>query len=339
MKKESFGFRSDGQEAFLYTIENDVISISVSDHGAALVSAVLKKTGYSVVQGALSVKPYENELRYMGGSIGRTANRTAAGRFMLNGREYHVPVNNGPNSLHGGDIGFSDRLWNADMQEDSIILTLVSEDGDQGYPGKLSVKAEYRLLEDGFSVSYEGVSDTDTLFAMTNHAYFNLNGPASDSALDHIVQTDAEYFYPVDADGLSHEPFLPVNGTPFDFRTPRRLKERIYEDCEQLKLGKGYDHCFIVSGTGMRRMVSCCTDRVSMEITADTPAFHLYTANYLDGTCREGIGGGTFPFRSSVCFEMEYVPDAVNMKDAEKPVLKAGEIHRNTYEYRFAVKG
>ncbi|MBE6123665.1 MAG: galactose mutarotase [Erysipelotrichaceae bacterium] len=339
MKKESFGFRRDGREAFLYTIENEKIALSVTDHGAAVVSVFLKDAGHSVVQGGVSVEAYENELRYMGGSIGRTANRIAEGRFELNGKAYQLPVNNGPNCNHGGNVCFCDRLWETEMQEDSILMTLVSEDGDQGFPGTLQVRAEFRLLKDGFSISYEGLSDQDTLFAMTNHAYFNLNGPRSESVMDHIVQTDAAYFYPVDADGLTHEPCRSVENTPFDFLTPHSIGERFDLQEENLKAGNGYDHCFPVKGSGMRRMVTCCTDRIRMDIYADTPAFHMYTANYLDGSTKLGIDGGTFPARSSVCFEMEYVPDAVHMKDAEKPVLKAGEIHRNTYEYRFAVKG
>ena len=339
MEKTDFGIRKDGRTASLYTIENDGFRLSASDHGATLVSFVVKAKNRDVVQGAVGVSAYEEELRYMGGSIGRVCNRIRKGTFAIDGVIYHVPANNGPNALHGGPEGFNDRLWDCEMTEDSLIFRLVSPDGDQGFPGQLEAHVTYRLLPDGFAYCYQGTSSRDTLFAMTNHAYFNLHGPASDHAMDHVVQSDAPYFYTVDRDGLTCGRKLPCEGTPMDFRTPHEAGERIDADYEPLLNGSGYDHHYSLTGQGMRKAAVCSAGGITMTVETDLPGFHLYTANFLDGTCRTGKQGGTFPRRSSICFETEYTPDAIHLEDAQVPLLKAGETACHTTNYHFMTEG
>ena len=339
MECREFGTTNEGLQARLYTIRNQNIELSLTDFGAALVSAVYRPLNRDIVQGFTEVKGYQNEVQYMGCSVGRVCNRISKGTFTLNGTVFHVPVNNGPNSLHGGLIGFSDRIWDAEPHEDHIIFRLFSKDGDQGYPGDLHVQAVYRLLEDGWSVTYTGTAEADTLFSMTNHAFFNLNGPCSDTALDHVIQTDADHFRRVDPDGQTYGHALSVEGTPFDFRQPHLLGERIDADDEFIRNGNGYDHHFEVPGCGMRTMVTCRNSDLTMEVRSDLPGFHLYSSNFLNGDSVHGKQGGVFPYRSSVCFETQYVPDAVNLDDAETPLLKKGETRSNTTEYHLCTGG
>ncbi len=337
--KESFGIRKDGREAFLYTIENETVRLRVSDHGASLVSCVYKPAMTDIVQGGTDVSAYEGVLRYMGGSIGRVCNRIAKGTFELDGHVYHVPVNNGPNALHGGTEGFSDRLWDTEVRDDRVIFRLFSPDGDMRFPGDLEVTVTYALAEYGYSFSYEGKAAADTLFAMTNHAYFNLEGPGSVSVLDHTVQSDAAYYYTVDADGLTVGSRLSVEGTPMDFRQAHTLGERIEEDFEALKNASGYDHHYVLAGSGMRHAAACAGGGIRMDVYTDLPGFHLYTGNFLDGSCVCGKEGGTFPRRSSVCFETQFCPNAQELPDAEAPVLRKGEHCKYTTQYHLSLNG
>lgn len=337
MNKSEFGVLKDGRKAYLYSIENSKIKMSVTDYGASLVSLIIKEKNRDVIQGFTQVSGYQDEVRYMGATVGRVCNRIKNGTFLLNDKEYHVPVNNGPNSLHGGEIGFSDTFWNIEMLEDSIIATLFSPDGEQGYPGNLALTVTYQLLEDGISYSYRGSSDQDTLLNITNHAFFNLSGPTSETVLDHEVQSNALTFMASDCDGLSYGPVINVQNTAFDFRKKKRVDADLFTDDEQIVLGNGYDHHFNVDGIGVRELVSCSVSDLKMTVLSDLPGFQMYSGNFLDGMAIHGKEGATFPKRSSICFETQYIPNAINICPEAAPILRADEIMRHTTEYHFLI--
>lgn len=320
--KTYFGKTADGKEVSLYTLENDNIRISVTDYGATLVSFVHKHTGIDAVLGYDDVAGYANQDgSYLGASVGRTANRTGKGVFTLNGKTYHLAVNNNGNSLHGGLVGFDKRVFETEEHEQEVIFRRLSPDMEEGYPGNLEVEIRYALLPDGVEITASGTADQDTLFAYTNHSYFNLD--ESDNALDHVIEIPAERYGLSDENGMMREVLEPVEGTPFDFRKAKPLGQDIEADNEQLRLAAGYDHFYEIPGTGMRRMAVCRGKKLELTMESDFPGFHLYSANFLYGDI--GKKGHIYPRRSAVCFEGEYYPNAINYGDAFiKPVVKAG---------------
>lgn len=335
MEIRSFGKTNEGMDALLYTIENDAIKISVCNYGATLVSLVLKHKGIDVVQGFTCVQGYQNEVQYMGQTIGRVCNRIGKGVFTLNDVEYHVPTNNNGNSLHGGDHGFDQKIWSVDVQGDKIICTYLSPDGEEGYPGNCNVTVAYTLLDDGIRFDYEGTTDKDTLFNITNHSFFNLDGPTSESVLEHKIKINANYFAGVDENGCTHDEIYQVKDTAFDFMEFKTIGQDINNDEIQLKNGSGYDHHFLVFGEGFRKFAVCQGKNVEMTIFSDCPGVHLYSSNFLDGTSVHGKEGGKFPYRSSICFETQYYPNAIQTESFEKPILRKGEVCHHKTEFRF----
>ncbi|NLC96071.1 MAG: galactose mutarotase [Erysipelotrichaceae bacterium] len=321
----------------LIEIENNNFILQATNYGATIVSLYLKKKKIDVIQGFDNVDGYINDVPYMGGSIGRVCNRIGKGKFHLNNNDYFVSVNNGPNSLHGGNYGFDKQIWNYSIDNNKIVFTYLSKDKEEGYPGNLKVKVIYELIDNGFIFEYEGTSDKDTLFSMTNHAFFNFNGPTSLSALDHKIQTDAKYVAKVDSDGLTLDDIFDVKNTPFDFSQYKSLGKDIDNDYKQLINGSGYDHHFLVDGDGFRKMVSCNANGIIMDVYSDLPGFHLYSGNFLDGKAI-GKQGGSFPRRSAVCFETQYYPNAINYDSQKKPILKANEYMKHISKFIFEVE-
>lgn len=279
-----FGLTNDGRETKLYTLENDFYKMEVADYGATLVSFIIKDKGIDIVQGFDSVYGYENEVEYMGQSIGRVCNRIGKGEFVLNGQKYLVPINNNGNSLHGGKIGFNQKIWTCHAENNKLKFSYFSKDGEQGYPGNLNVSTTYELLDDGFSFSYEGTSDQDTLLNVTNHSFFNLDGLESDSVLNHYLQINAKRFACVDENGCTFDDVADVRNTAFDFQKFKQIGKDIDNNEQQLINGSGYDHHFLVEDTGFRKFLTCKGEFVEMSVYSDLPGFHLYTSNFLDGT-------------------------------------------------------
>ncbi len=329
--KESFGKLSDGRECWLYTLENENVKMQVTDFGAALVSLIDKETGINTVQGFDSVKGYEDTRGVcFGASIGRTANRTEKGRFTLNGKEYHLFINNNGNSHHGGEFGFDRRIFDSQETENSVIFTRLSPDGEENYPGNLQVKITYTLLADGVSITSEGTSDADTLFSYTNHAYFNLND--SDTILDHKLLIPSDQFAQSDETGMMKEHTEPVEGTPFDFRKMTVIGERIDADHEQIRLGAGYDHWYPIKGEGIRTDAILEGNEIQLMVESDFPGVHLYTSNWFAGY--PGRDGKVYTKRSSAALEASYLPNAINYETAEKPIVRAGETMRHVIRFR-----
>lgn len=326
--KQHFG-ELKGQEVFLYTIENDNIRMAVTDYGATLVSFVHKKSNTDIVLGFDSIDGYLDQTSYIGASIGRTANRIEKGVFNLNGKTYHLPINNNGNCNHGGIIGFDKVIWNVEEKADAITFTYLSKDGEEGYPGNLNVKVTYTLLENGIEIKAEGTPDADTLFAYTNHSYFNLDG--SGTALNHEVKILSDVYALSDANGLALNEIVPVEGTPFDFREFHEPAERIGEDDIQLKYGNGYDHYYPIKGDGMRLFAICKGKQLTMEVYSDQPGMHFYSANYLEG--KTGKNSNVYDPRTALCFECAYMPNAISYDGVKKPLVHTGETSVQTMRY------
>ena len=326
--KQHFG-ELNGQEVFLYTIENENIRMAVTDYGATLVSFVHKHSDTDVVLGFFNLDGYRDQTSYIGASIGRTANRIEKGTFTLHGKTYHLPINNNGNCNHGGITGFDKVIWKAEEGSDFVSFTYTSKDGEEGYPGNLLVKVTYQLLDNGIEIKAEGTPDADTLFAYTNHSYFNLNGGGS--ALNHEVEIHSDVYALSDANGLALNEIVPVEGTPFDFREFHTPEERIHMDDVQLKYGNGYDHYYPIEGEGMRLFALCKGKQLMMEVYSDQPGMHFYSANYLEG--KTGKYNNVFDPRTALCFECAYMPNAINYDGVKQPLVKAGETSVQTMRY------
>ncbi|MEG0177691.1 MAG: aldose epimerase family protein [Anaerorhabdus sp.] len=335
MEIKEFGKTTFGIDAKLYTIENDYIKLATTDYGATLVSLIVKKYNIDVVQGFTNVKGYETEVKYMGQTIGRVCNRIGKGTFELNGKTYHVPVNNNGNSLHGGVNGFDTKMWEATMNENCISFTYTSADNEEGYPGNVKVEVTYELLDDCVNYIVNAESDADTLLNITNHSFFNLDGPKSETVLDHQVKINALNFACVDANGCTHEEILAVKDTPFDFTEFKSIGKDINVEHQQLKNGSGYDHHFLVDNEGFREFARCKGSEIEMIVSSDLPGCHVYSSNFLEGNYSFTKENGKFPYRSSICFETQYYPNAIQTCNQIKPILKKGELWHHKTQFKF----
>ncbi len=320
MNKISFGLDSEKNPVSLYTLENDNLILKVSDLGATMVSLIDKSTGIDILLGHDNAEGYLSSGSHMGGFIGRTANRTRNAMFVLNGTEYHIPANQGKHNLHGG-WGFDRRLYEVSGTDHSISFHRISRDQEEGYPGNLDVTVTYTLLEDEVEMKVTACSDQDTVFAFTNHNYYNLNGIGLVS--DHEVKLNASEYADDDPDGLALLPLKPVAGTDFDFREFHPLAQAFASEDPQILANKGIDHHYAVPGTGIRIFAECRTDILDLKIYSDLPGMHMYTGNYLDGEI--GKHQKVMKDHGAVCFEPEYFPDAINLPVSPKPILHAGE--------------
>ena len=324
--KELFGTDQKNGPVYLYTLENENLILKTTDFGAACVSIIDKKTGIDILKGFDSYEGYRDQHdSHLGGSIGRTANRIRNASFALNGKTYHITVNDcGKNNLHGG-IGFDRRMFEAEESESSIVYTRLSRDMEEGYPGNLLVKISYILHKDGVEIKAEGTAkDQDTIFAFTNHNYYNIDGCDEDSVLDQQLMIHADAYAENDADGVSLAVNKPVENTPFDFRTFKAVGKDIQTDDAQLRQCHGYDHHFAVNGTGMREFSVIAGKKLEMSVWSDFPGMHVYTANFLSET--NGKHHHDMVPHSAICFEPEYRPDGINEEEVlEKPIVRKGE--------------
>lgn len=349
IRKESFGRLPDGREAVLYTLMNaNGVSASFTDLGAVWVSMMVKdKNGQfgDVIQGYDNVEQYLVNAPHFGAPIGRNANRIGKACFELNGQTYHLEENNGScNNLHSGSDQYHSRMWEAEASEEDIgsrvTFTLVSPDGDQGFPGNLTVRISYTLTdEDALQISYYAVSDADTVVNLTNHSYFNLNNHDSKSISDIQVWIDSDAFTMADAELIPTGELVPVKGTPMDFTVMKPIGQDIETQYRPLQDAGGYDHNWVLKAQkGDPVLVAkACSDSTgrTMEVYTDMPGLQFYTANSLDERKNPGKGEALYGPRSSFCFETQYFPNAVNIPSFASPVLKAGEEYESTTIYRF----
>ena len=308
-----------------HTIENEDIRVTVSDLGATLVQFIEKKSGQDIVLGFDQEEDYlAHKGPHLGATVGRNANRIGNARFELNGKTYQLDVNDNGNQLHGGSDNFSFRRWDVEeKKEDSITFTLFSEDGDQGFPGNLRVRVTYSLEGNRLHMDYEGVADQDTLFNMTNHAYFNLG---DEDILKEELKIFTDTYSPTDEHSLTLETSLPAAGTPYDFCDYRVIGEVIST------LPCGIDNNYVFEDTAYKHMASLRNERFQLDVYSDLPDMHFYTAYYLDGfKGKDGVIYG--PYKGAT-LECQYYPNGINYEGYLKPVLKKGEKakHRITYQ-------
>jgi aldose 1-epimerase len=350
VKKEIFGKMSDGTNVEIYTLTNkNGVEAKITRYGGAVVSLkVPDKNGKfeDVVLGFDNLKAYIESPPYIGTIVGRYANRIAKGRFTLNGIEYKLAVNNGENHLHGGIIGFDKVLWKAKPIKAkngvAVELTYLSKDGEEGYPGNLSVRVVYTLTNnDELRIDYFATTDKDTVVNLTNHSYFNLAGQGNGDILNHQLMINADEFTPTDTGAIPTGELRDVKGTPFDFTKLTAIGARIEQDYEQLKLGKGYDHNFVINGKAgtlreAAKVVEPTSGRV-MEVLTTEPGVQLYTGNYLDGS-KIGKGGKAYKYRYGFCLETQHFPDSPNQPNFPSTVLKKSEKYQTTTIYKFSVQ-
>jgi aldose 1-epimerase len=351
----AFGKDKDGGTVQIYTLTNSqgtearitpygatLVSLKTPDRSGALADIVM---GFDTLDGYTQTPPPP----YFGATIGRYANRIGGAKFTLNGKTYTLDKNDGANSLHGGFHGFDKVIWAAKPASgdaaQSLELSYLSKDGEEGYPGNLSVTVTYTLTPaNELRIHYTATTDQDTVINLTNHSYFNLSGPGSGDILDHVVTINADRFTPVDAGLIPTGELRKVDGTPFDFRQPHAVGERIGADRfgtedEQIKLGRGYDHNWILnrSGAGLEfaaRVSDPKSGRV-IEVLTTEPAIQFYTGNFLDGSFR-GKGGKPYQHRGALTLETQHYPDSPNHPDFPTTTLKAGEHFDSTTVFRFS---
>jgi aldose 1-epimerase len=343
MTKQSWGNLPDGRGVDMYTLTNGKgMEASIITLGGIVQSLkVPDKSGtpVDVVNGFENLEPYLKNPAYFGALIGRYGNRIAHGEFKLDGITYHVPKNDGENSLHGGTEGFNKKLWMASQHGNALDLTYVSKDGEEGYPGTLTAKVTYSLTDDnGLRIDYTATTDKSTVLNLTNHTYFNLAGQGEGDILGHELTIEADRFTPVDAGLIPTGELKPVEGTPFDFRKATAIGARINDNDEQLTRGKGYDHNFVLNRKGGSlelavRVRDPKTGRV-MEVLTDQPGVQFYTGNFLDGSLK-GKGGKTYPKRCAFCLETQHFPDSPNHPDFPTTELKPGQEYKTSTVYRF----
>jgi len=343
---EKFG-TFKGKDVFLYTLTNkkgDVIKIT--NYGAAIAEIdVPDRNGIreNVTFGYDNIDGYTKGDPYFGKIVGRFANRIAKGKFSLDGKEYTLDINNSPNSLHGGSTGWHSRVWDAQILSNTnfpaVKFTYVSPDMEEGYPGKVTCEVVYTWTDsDEIIMDYKATTDKNTVINLTNHAYFNLHGTGTGDILDHILTLKASSFTPIDSTLIPTGEIRPVEGTPFDFRTPHAIGERIGQNYDQLIFGKGYDHNFVLDNAEeVDAMVyDPSTGRV-LEVITDEPGMQFYSGNFLDAT-QKGRGGKIYKYRSGFCLETQHYPDSPNQASFPSVLLTPDEPFTSSTIYRFSVK-
>lgn len=342
VKVKRFGKSLDkSQDLFLFTIENaNGMKASVTNIGAILVSLMVPdKDGEfkDVVLGFPKGKKYYDNGSFFGATVGRNANRIAKASCKIDGVKYQFPVNDGPNNLHTDfEVGLHKKVWDAEINGNSITFTTVSPDMEAGFPGNLSIAVTYTLKSDNaLEISYEAVSDKKTVINLTNHTYFNLNGHDSGSIEDTKLKLNASYYTPVVEGAIPTGKLAKVEGTVFDFRKFKKIGDEINKKEEQLKLVQGYDHNYVIDNyNGKQRLVAVAkAGGRTMEVYTDLPGIQFYAGNCIAE--QKGKDGVTYKPRTGFCLETQYFPDNVNQKNFEKAIFDAGEVYKTKTVYKF----
>jgi aldose 1-epimerase len=340
--KQAFGHTPEGTPVDLYSLADGKVEVRIMTYGGIIVSVrTPDRNGKldDVVLGCDSVEKYVAQTAHFGGIIGRYANRIAHGTFQLDGKTYSVPKNDGDNALHGGIRGFDKVVWGAKQIQDGIELTYVSKDGDQGFPGNLSTTVRYTLSGGALRIEYSATTDKDTVLTLTNHSYFNLKGQGKGDVLGHVLKIDASRITPVDATLIPTGELKSIGGTPFDFRTPHAIGERIDADDPQLHLGHGYDHNFVLDHAPGQlaeaaEVYEPTTGRILRVLTTE-PAVQFYTGNFLDGSIT-GKEGRVYNRRFALCLETQHFPDSPNHPTFPSTELKPGQEFHSVTVFQFS---
>lgn len=347
LDKKKFRTTIDGKPADLYILKNTRgMQAAITNYGGRLVSLLVPAENgklTDVVMGFDNIQQYQTSSEpYFGAIIGRYGNRIANGKFILDGKEYLLYKNNGPNTLHGGKKGFQDVVWDAKRIGNSILeLTYLSKNREEGYPGNLKVRVTYSLtINNELELAYEATTDEKTVVNLSNHAFFNLNGQGCGTINQHLLMINADNYTPVDATLIPVGKIEPVSGTPFDFRKPIFIGKGLDENNVQIKNGKGYDHNFVLNvnkGAGLNTAAVVTGDKtgIVMEVLTEEPGVQFYSGNFLQS--KNTIkGGGKDDFRTAFCLETQHFPDSPNQPLFPSTVLKPGEIYKTATAYRFS---
>jgi aldose 1-epimerase len=344
--KEPFGTTAGGQQVDRYTLTNGHVRVRILTLGGILQTIETPDRHgrlTNVTLGFSTLAPYETNSPYFGALIGRYGNRIANGTFTLDGVTYHLPINNPPNSLHGGDVGFNKKVWAATPIQGrdtvGLRLTLVSPDGDQGYPGTLSVQVVYTLTAHGaIRIDYRATTDKATIVNLTNHAYFNLQGEGTSTIYDHLLYLNASRYTPVDPTLIPTGAIDPVAGTPMDFTRPTAIGARIREGFPQLLIGRGYDHNYVLdrhgSGLSLAARVFERSSGRTLTIYTDQPGIQFYSGNFLDGTL-VGTSGRMYRQGDGFALETQHFPDSPNHPNFPSTVLRPGQVYQTSTVYQF----
>lgn len=340
----------NGKQVKLYTLKNgNGMEAYFTNYGGRLVSLLVpnaegEKTDVIVGMGSYKLFKESSE-PYFGATIGPFGNRIAKGQFSLDGESYQVPINNGENTLHSGEEGFHNVIWEASQpDEQTLVLEYLSEDMEQGFPGNLQAKVTYSLTDENeLKMQYEATTDKPTVVNLTNHAFFNLNGEGSGSILDHSLQIYADKFTPVDEGLIPTGELKDVEGTAFDFREPKTIGEDIEADSEQLRYGKGYDHNFVLNETKARGFNHAATvigneSGIVMNIYTEEPGLQFYSGNFMKSS-NTLKSGAKDDFRTAIALETQHFPDSPNQPEFPSTVLRPGETYSTTSLYDFDVVG
>lgn len=351
LKRENFQAVVQGKETDLYTLTNaNGVEVSITNYGGAIVAIMVPDKqgimanviqGHDTIQGVVeSPEPFLSTL------VGRYGNRICKGKFTMNGKEYSLAVNNGPNHLHGGPTGFHARVWDAEqINGQELVLRYVSAYYEEGFPGELAMTVKYSLTDDNeLCIDYRGTTNKKTVVNMTSHGFFSLAGIANPTpdALNNILTINADFYVPIDENSIPTGEILKVEGTPFDFRTPHAVGERIGDTSnEQIKNGTGYDHCFVLKKNepGELSFAVKCVEPNSgrcMEVYTTEPGVQFYSSNWHSGLV--GTHGSVYGKYSALCFEAQHFPDSPNRPHFPSVVLRPGEVYKQKTVYKFSVE-
>lgn len=348
IEQQAVSFTEAGEAIVVYTMTNKSgARVRVINVGAAIVSIEVPNKDGELVDVALGFKmpeAYLTESAAMGKSVGRYANRIANGKFELNGVQYTLATNNGPNSLHGGPTGFQYRVWTSRVETDRVVFSYVSAPNEENFPSELGVEVVYDWSDDNeLEITYYAKSeDGDTIVNLTNHSYFNLNGESNSDILDHVLQFNCSKYLPTDQSQIPTGELADVAGTPMDFTYPKALGAEIEADFEALKIGAGYDHCWVVDGWESGKMCEVGSlygpqSGIVMEIKSTQPGAQLYTGNWLKG-CGTSKSDHVYENREGVAIECQNFPDSPNKPDFPSPILRKGDTYKETIIYKFSTK-
>lgn len=331
--------KKDEQYGDIISLKNDQIEVQVTNYGCTILKILVKDQDgiiRDVVLGHPDVETYhQKDGAYLGALVGRVANRIAKGEFELNGKKYHLAINNGPNTLHGGIEGFSYQLFDYTIQDDAVVFHYLSVDGEEGFPGNLDLQATYTLLDNGLNIKYFATSDQDTIINITNHSYFNLSGEPCDIG-NHELMIHADHMACVDQDGLYNGTIKEVKGTPFDFNVPTLINDHIHLEDEQLTIGRGYDHPMIFNQDHDQVQLYCPQTGIELTVSTTLPQAQIYSANYLVGQIDKY--GKEMNFRNAICIETQNMPDSIHQEENPTVILKKGEVYEESTSYIFKVR-
>lgn len=338
--KNTFGITLSGESVYQYSLINSKNTIvNVLNYGGIIKNIIIQVANgqKDLVLGYDNLCDYESDTYYFGAIIGRNSNRIKNAEFKLGRKKYTLEKNDGNNNLHSGSEGFHKRVWNSSISDNSLILKYTSPNGEEGFPGNLTVTVEYTLNDDNeLKLKYTAKSDRDTVVNLTNHSYFNLDGQISDDILNHELKINANSITEINNEYIPTGRIINVKATPFDFNSPKKIGERINSESKQMVYGNGYDHNYVLNGSGMRTVaeVTSKKSKITLTVKTDMPCMQFYSGNFLDKVVN-GKYGKVYTKRGGFCLEAQRYPDAVNIISFPTSILLKGQEYESCTIYKF----